>query len=69
MNYLAARVVAMATSAQPPADDGKHPATVESGRRVGWTGGKARAATMTPAERREAAGKAAARWGTKNEPA
>jgi hypothetical protein len=44
-------------------DDGKNPAAVELGRKGGLKGGKARAASMTPEERSEAARKAArARW-------
>ena len=46
-----------------PTNDGKHPAAVELGRKGGLKGGKARAAKMTAAERRNAAKKAAqARW-------
>jgi hypothetical protein len=44
-------------------DDGKDPAAVALGRKGGLKGGKARAASMTPEERKEAARKAAqARW-------
>lgn len=44
-------------------DAGKDPAAVERGRKGGERGGKARASTMTAAERSEAAKKAAAaRW-------
>jgi hypothetical protein len=44
-------------------DDGKNAAAVELGRKGGLKGGKARAANMTPEQRREAARKAAqARW-------
>jgi hypothetical protein len=44
-------------------DDGKNPAAVELGRKGGLKGGNARAAKMTPAERSEAARRAArARW-------
>lgn len=67
MNQLAARVVEMATSDQPE-DDGKDPAAVALGRKGGLKGGHARAAKMTPEERRESAKKAAAaRWGKKAE--
>jgi len=46
-----------------PADATKDPAAVSLGRRGGLKGGKARAASMTPARRREIARKAAAaRW-------
>jgi hypothetical protein len=45
------------------ADTGKDPAAVALGRKGGLKGGKARAASMTPEERREAAQRAAkARW-------
>jgi hypothetical protein len=44
-------------------DDGKNPAAVELGRKGGLRGGKARAASMTPEQRSEAAKRAArARW-------
>ena len=44
-------------------DDGKNPAAVELGRKGGLKGGKARAESMTPEERSEAARRAArARW-------
>lgn len=65
VNELAAQIVEEATSTDPPADpsNGKDPAAVELGRRGGLKGGKARAASMTPEERSEAARKAArARW-------
>ena len=58
VNVLAASIVEEATKA------GKDPLAVELGRRGGKKGGRARAANMTPAERSEAARKAAqARWG------
>jgi hypothetical protein len=64
MNQLAAKIVEMATNEQPAEDDGKDPAAVALGRKGGLKGGKARAAKMTPEERRESARKAAAaRWG------
>lgn len=48
-------------SADP--DEGKDPAAVALGRKGGLKGGKARAASMTPEQRSEAARKAAqARW-------
>ena len=57
---LAANIVEQATKA------GKDPLAVALGRRGGLKGGKARAAKMTPAQRSEAARKAArARWGSK----
>jgi hypothetical protein len=47
-------------------DEGKNPAAVELGRLGGKKGGKARAASMTAEERRQAASKAArARWDKK----
>lgn len=62
-NQLAAKIVEMATNEAPEPDDGKNPAAVELGRRGGLKGGKARAAKMTPEERKEMARKmAAARW-------
>ena len=69
VNKLAASVVAEATGEALETDDGKDPAAVALGRRGGLKGGKARAASMTPDQRSEAAKKAAeARWGTKSEP-
>jgi hypothetical protein len=64
-NELAKQLVNEATGAAPKydPDEGKDPAAVALGRRGGLKGGKARAAKMTPEERREAAQKAArARW-------
>lgn len=64
-NQLAKAVVDFATrqrEVDPPAPV-KDPAAVELGRRGGLIGGKARAANMTPDERRDSARKAAlARW-------
>jgi len=49
------------TEAEP--DEGKNPAAVELGRKGGLKGGKARAESMTPEQRRDSARKAAeARW-------
>ena len=66
-NQLAKAVVDFATRQRepdPPAPV-KNPAAVELGRMGGLIGGKARAANMTPEERRDSARKAAlARWGT-----
>lgn len=64
LNRLAAAIVGDATDERPPEpDDGKDPAAVALGRKGGEKGGKARAANMTPAQRTEAARKAAeARW-------
>lgn len=69
VNELAASIVDEATSDEPPADpdEGKDPAAVALGRKGGLKGGKARAARMTPDQRREAARKAAtARWSKRN---
>lgn len=65
LNELAARIVGEATGEIEPMnpDGDKDPAAVESGRRGGLKGGKARAEKMTPEERAEAARDAArARW-------
>ena len=64
INALAAQIVAEATGEAAPAeDDGKNPAAVALGRLGGLKGGKARAAKLTPEQRREIAKKAAAaRW-------
>ena len=69
INQLAAKIVEMATNEDaPPADDGKDPAAVALGRKGGLKGGHARAAKMTPEERKASAQKAAAaRWGKKSE--
>jgi len=64
-NERAFQVVAMLTGTATPEypEREKDPAAVSLGRRGGLKGGKARAAKMTPEERREAARKAAqARW-------
>jgi hypothetical protein len=66
VNELGRQIVDEATGEAPPSpegDEGKDPAAVELGRRGGLKGGKARAAKLTPEERRESARKAAeARW-------
>jgi hypothetical protein len=64
VNQLAAAIVAEAVGEAPPEqDDGKDPAAVSLGRRGGLKGGKARAAKLTPEQRREIAKRAAAaRW-------
>jgi hypothetical protein len=64
LNRLAAAIVDEATTAEAKsADDQKDPAAVALGRKGGEKGGKARAASMTAAQRSEAARKAAkARW-------
>ena len=70
VNELAASIVDEATSDAPLApdpDEGKDPAAVALGRRGGLKGGKARAESMTPEQRSEAARKAAAaRWAKRN---
>jgi hypothetical protein len=49
---------------RPDPDAGKNPAAVALGKLGGAKGGRARAARLTPEERRESARKAArARWG------
>jgi hypothetical protein len=64
-NQLAKLITDIATGEveDTPVDDGKNPAAVELGRKGGLKGGKARAESMTPEQRTEAARKAAqARW-------
>jgi hypothetical protein len=64
-NELGKQIVDEATGEAPPfdPDEGKDPAAVALGRKGGLKGGKARAASMTPEQRSEAARKAAAaRW-------
>lgn len=64
-NQLAKLIVDIATGEadEPDPDEGKNPAAVALGRKGGLKGGKARAASMTPEERSEAARRAAkARW-------
>jgi hypothetical protein len=65
VNELAKQLVGEATGEVEPVDPdaGKDPAAVALGRKGGLKGGKARAAKLTPEERREAARRAAAaRW-------
>jgi hypothetical protein len=63
VNKLAASIVHDATDPDDEPKDEKNPAAVALGRKGGLKGGKARAASMTPEERSEAARKAAAaRW-------
>jgi len=63
LNELASSIVDRATNEQPSDDSGKDPAAVSLGRRGGLKGGPARAAKLTPEQRRESARKAAAaRW-------
>lgn len=69
-NQLAKLVVDIATgeAKDTPEDANKNPAAVALGRKGGLKGGKARAASMTPEERTDAARRAAqARWKQKNE--
>jgi len=64
-NQLAKLIVDIATGEveDTAADDGKNPAAVALGRKGGLKGGKARAESMTPDQRSEAAKRAArARW-------
>ena len=67
-NVLAKAIVDIATGdvedrELTPEEQGKDPAAVSLGRRGGLKGGKARAAALTPKQRRAAAVKAArARW-------
>lgn len=62
INQAAARIVRL-TSRQPTPEQAKNAAAVALGRLGGLKGGKARAASMTKAERSKAARKAvAARW-------
>ena len=62
-NQLAAHIVAKATGTKPAKKRRKNPAAVALGRKGGLKGGKARAAKLTPEQRREIAQKAAqARW-------
>lgn len=65
LNAMASAIVEQATTDAPPVDpkEAKDPLAVELGRRGGLKGGKARAASMTPDERSEAARRAARkRW-------
>jgi hypothetical protein len=68
-NQLAKLIVDIATGEveDTPANDGKNPAAVALGRKGGLKGGKARAESMTPEQRSEAAKRAAqARWQKRN---
>lgn len=67
-NVLAYNIVQQATGQIPKVnpDEGKNPAAVSLGRLGGLKGGKARAASLTPAKRKAIAKKAAeTRWGKK----
>jgi hypothetical protein len=62
INELAASIVEQATEEEEKPQ--KNPAAVELGRLGGLKGGKARAAKLTPEQRKEIARKAAnSRWG------
>jgi hypothetical protein len=68
-NQLGKLIVDIATGEveDTAADDGKNAAAVELGRKGGLKGGKARAESMTPEQRSEAARKAAqTRWASKD---
>jgi len=64
LNQLAAAIVNEATSEEPKQEEPeKNPAAVALGRLGGLKGGKARAAKLSPEQRREIAKRAAAkRW-------
>lgn len=65
-NQLGKLIVDLATgeAEEPSPDEGKNAAAVELGRKGGLKGGKARAQSMTPEQRRAAAKRAAeSRWG------
>lgn len=63
INQLAASIVDAATSDTPAEKPEKDPAAVALGRKGGLKGGKARAKSLTPQQRREIAQRAAAaRW-------
>jgi hypothetical protein len=70
VNKAAFQVVQEATGEIEPTDPdkGKDPAAVALGRKGGLKGGKARAASMTPEQRSDAARKAAAARWSKREP-
>jgi hypothetical protein len=66
VNVLAAHILEQATGDKPPKpeDANKNPAAVALGHLGGLKGGKARANSLTPEQRKEIAQKAAkARWG------
>jgi hypothetical protein len=69
LNQIAANIVAQSTGQPLPSltpKPEKNPAAVALGRLGGLKGGKARAASMTPDERKRIAAAAAkARWGKK----
>ena len=65
MNQLASSIVDAATGIEPEQpEDTRNPAAVALGKLGGLKGGKARAASLTPEQRRDIAKNAAAkRWG------
>ena len=63
LNQLAARLVKQATEPQPEESQAQR-----SGRKGGLKGGKARAAKLSPEERRKAATKAATARGARSRP-
>lgn len=69
INALAAAILREATEPEPVDEKpAKNPAAVALGRLGGQKGGKARAESMTPAQRSEIAKKAAAaRWSRRDE--
>ena len=70
LNELASKIAKIATGEeeQPDETEGKNPAAVALGRLGGKKGGKARAAKLTPAQRKEIAKKAAQkRWKNHND--
>lgn len=63
VNQLAKRIVDAVTGEDQPDEPKKDPAAVALGRKGGLKGGKARAAKLTPARRKEIATKAVEkRW-------
>ena len=63
ISQLAHAVVKAATEGESDIDEGKNPAAVALGRLGGKKGGKARAARLSPEQRKKIAQKAAAaRW-------
>lgn len=70
INELGVTIAKLATGelAEEAPEDHRNPAAVALGRMGGLKGGKARAAKMTPEQRRESARRAAAkRWASSNE--
>ncbi len=63
LNQIAANIVSLTTGTKVKEEAAKNPAAVALGRLGGLKGGKARAASMSAAERSEIAKKAArSRW-------